>query len=125
MVMQLSNVFTVMVTGSRHYRDADTMLQVLTNVQQEHTYTSICLLHGDAPGADSLAQNIAAHLGWEVQAFPAEWKQYGKKAGPLRNQQMVDAAPDVLLAFPSKGSIGTWDAVRRAKKAAIEVKIFD
>ena len=48
-----------------------------------------------------------------------DWKKYGKKAGPLRNQQMLEEGkPDLVVAFP--GGNGTADMVRRAKKANIE-----
>jgi hypothetical protein len=52
-------------------------------------------------------------------AFPADWKRHGKSAGPLRNQEMLDAAPDLVIAFP--GGRGTADMVRRAKSVNVKV----
>ena len=38
---------------------------------------------------------------------------YGKAAGPIRNQQMLDEGkPDVVIAFP--GASGTADMINRA-----------
>src|SRR5262249_16770583 len=45
-----------------------------------------------------------------------EWDELGKKAGPLRNQRMLDEGkPDLVVAFPGGG--GTKDMVRRAVQA--------
>ncbi len=50
--------------------------------------------------------------------------KYGKSAGSIRNQQMIDEGkPDLVVAFP--GGFGTKDMVRRAKKHNIEVIIID
>ena len=40
-----------------------------------------------------------------------------------RNQQVVDFA-DVVVAFVDKTTGGTWDTIRRARKAAKSVRIF-
>jgi len=32
---------------------------------------------------------------------------------------------DLCLAFPSPGSIGTWDMIRRAARAGIRVRVVD
>jgi hypothetical protein len=36
---------------------------------------------------------------------------------------MVAAGADVMLAFPTTGSRGTWSAVRLARAAGIEVRV--
>lgn len=81
------------------------------------------LLHGDAQGVDRRAAEIAVALGWTVEPFPAD-RSRGPKAGPERNQRMVDAGADVCLAFPRVASKGTWDCVRRARAAGIKVLIY-
>ena len=43
-----------------------------------------------------------------------------KKAGPLRNQRMLDEGkPDLVVAFPGGG--GTKDMVRRSVKAGVPI----
>lgn len=49
-----------------------------------------------------------------VEIFSAEWKRYGGKAGPMRNQRMVDKAKAVI-AFP--GDRWVEDIVQRALTA--------
>lgn len=78
------------------------------------------LIHGDEPrGADSRAKAWALSRNVLAKAFPANWDALGRAAGPIRNQAMVDAKPDLVVAFP--GGRGTADAVARARKAGIEV----
>lgn len=83
------------------------------------------LVHGDcATGADLAAEMWYVHLakGYlqvDRVAYPARWRQFGKGAGPMRNQKMVDDGLQALLAFP--GGAGTADMVRRARYAHIPV----
>lgn len=76
---------------------------------------------GGAPGADALAIKWAKANDVEIQTMCADWRRYGKKAGPIRNQQMIDrCGADILLAFPTGGP-GTADCIGRAKAAGIPV----
>jgi hypothetical protein len=50
---------------------------------------------------------------------PALWTQHGKKAGPMRNQAMVDLLPEIGIAFP--GGNGTADMAARCRAAKIPV----
>ncbi len=81
------------------------------------------IIEGEARGVDRAARQIAKHLGLEVKPFPADWDKYGKAAGPIRNQQMLDEGkPDLVLAYPMPDSVGTQDMIERAKKAGIPVE---
>jgi len=81
----------------------------------------ITIIQGGAKGADFLSKAYADYVGWGCEEYPADWKQHGKAAGGIRNQQMLDEGkPDLVVAL--KGGIGTADMVRRAKKAGVEVK---
>lgn len=45
-------------------------------------------------------------------------------AGGIRNKQMLnEGKPDLVIAFPTENSKGTWDMVRRAKRAGIETVV--
>jgi hypothetical protein len=105
----------VIVCGGRDYQNADAIGKALANAAPgKHT-----LVHGAAPGADSIAAEIARVRGWEIEAHPADWTTRGRAAGPLRNQEMIDSGGDLVLAFP--GGNGTADCVRRARRAGIRV----
>jgi hypothetical protein len=65
-------------------------------------------------------------MGLPVESFPADWEQYGRAAGPIRNQQMLEAKPDRVFAFHEdlEHSKGTGDMVRRARKAGVPVEVI-
>ncbi len=111
----------VLITGSRNYQAPEPIRREL-----EKLPPGTVVIHGGARGADELAGTIAAELGLEVIACPADWKKHGKAAGPIRNQQMlVDHKPDFVIAFPLGESRGTHDMIRRAKAAGVEVKVIE
>ena len=58
--------------------------------------------------------------------FPADWKTYGKTAGPIRNKQMAEFASQqtgMLIAFWDGKSRGTGSMIRLAKEYGLEVHI--
>ena len=108
---------------SIHEPQARYFYNALEVLHAEHGIRSI--IHGDAPGADTLAKNWALYMatsGVSQYPFPADWKTHGKSAGPIRNKQMLDISfPDMVVAFP--GGPGTNHMVTLAKKA--DVKVVD
>ena len=83
------------------------------------------VIHGNARGADSIADRVAITLRIHVKAYAAAWATHGRDAGPIRNQRMLDEGkPDRVLAFPLTGSKGTWDMVRRARQAGVPVVVW-
>lgn len=111
----------VLVCGGRDYLDYKHLGATLFNILdigftgKRHT-----IIQGEAKGADFLSKVFAYEYELKVESFPANWKKYGKAAGGIRNQQMLDEGkPDLVVAFP--GGTGTADMVRRAKKVGVEV----
>lgn len=85
---------------------------------------------GDCPtGIDPYAATLAHHAGVpQVERFVARWDEFGRRAGPERNGRMVAWAAEgarggLLLAFPGPRSRGTWDCVRKARGAGLDVVI--
>lgn len=104
----------VIVCDGRDFTDHDLVDLVLRRLPRD-----AMLIHGCARGADQLAN--AVWTGWDgsVERYPADWERFGKKAGVLRNQEMLDSGADLVIAFP--GGKGTADMVRRAKAAKVRV----
>lgn len=102
------------IVGTRDYQDyAFFRKQValfLTDRRPE------LIISGGAPGIDALAERYAREENIPLQVFPADWKQYGKSAGPRRNTEIVAVATHVL-ALPSSSSVGTYDTIRKAERA--------
>jgi hypothetical protein len=106
-------VLRIVVTGGRDFDDYAKVSGALGVF-----HGSIELAHGCARGADSLCGRYASERGWKVRRFPANWLRLGKRAGVVRNQQMIDEFhPDIAVAFP--GGRGTSDMIRRLKEADI------
>lgn len=107
----------IIVTGGRNYTDRATIGRVLAGYRDQ----APTLIHGACrTGVDEWADFLARYvLEWRVEPYPADWR-LGRRAGPLRNQAMVDSGADLVIAFP--GGRGTADCVRRAKAAGIPVR---
>lgn len=67
---------------------------------------SFKLIEGEAAGVDVSARRWAEHHGMVPLKFLAQWRLYGKGAGPIRNGLMADAA-DYGIGFITDGSRGT------------------
>jgi hypothetical protein len=86
------------------------------------TVDEVTVVHGDCPtGADYLAHEWCIRQGVHTEPHPADWARYGKSAGPMRNQEMVNAGADVCLAFILNESRGATHCMRRALAAGIPV----
>ena len=122
----------ILVTGGRSWSDYWTINDAILDAScwqdicwfDDFDSKSITVIHGNARGADTLAGQVAETHGMSVEVHPARWDIYGRGAGPIRNQEMVDSGADICLAFLMPGSVGTADCVKRAEKAGIEVRKF-
>lgn len=113
----------ILITGSRDWQDANAIHWAIMSVICKTPGPHI-VVHGDCRGADTLAAKVAADMGCAVEAHPADWRQHGNAAGPIRNHHMVSLGADICLAFPTYNSTGTWDCVRKAVDAGIHTRIF-
>lgn len=76
------------------------------------------LVVGDATGADRWAKIWCERRSIPFKTYYADWKKHLKRAGPIRNQTMVDGGPDYAVVFP--GGRGTKDCHERVKSAGID-----
>lgn len=105
----------VVVTGGRDYKDNATVGEVLDEV------APTAVVHGGAPGTDTLCAQWARAHGVTSRTYPAPRQTHGNSAGPVRNQAMLDCErPDLLVAFP--GGKDTADMMRRAQNAGIPIR---
>lgn len=104
----------VLVCGRRFWFDPARMARVLDQLP----ITTI--INGGAPGTDAMASAYARAHGLTLIEVPADWDRYGRAAGPIRNQLMLDRhRPDLVVAF--EGGKGTYDMIRRARNAGYKV----
>jgi len=109
----------ILIYGGRDYHDITQMDQIYLDLIEEFDeFEVIC---GMAKGADKLSFETAIRYGNVVHCYPARWFQYGKTAGIMRNQQMLEEGrPDLGVAFP--GGRGTAHMTSILKKAGIPVR---
>ena len=72
------------------------------------------VISGRARGADQFGENWARKEKIPIQAFPANWKEYGKRAGYLRNKEMAKAADAALVI---------WDGLSKGSKHMIDLAL--
>jgi len=108
----------VIVTGGRDFNNWPCVRDALTYVHEVRGPITE-LVHGDARGADSLADRWAREHGIDPIPYPADWVAHPAAAGPIRNSQMAKDGADLVIAFP--GGDGTADMVRKARRAGIMV----
>lgn len=109
----------IAIVGSRGYVHLNKVATYVAALPPE-----TCIVSGGAAGVDLAAEQAARSRGLSVQLFLPDWKQYGKKAGPIRNQQIVDQA-EKLVAFWDGTSKGTQHSINLARKKGIPVEIYE
>lgn len=113
----------LLVAGGRNFADAATLHAILSSIH--HSRGIALIIHGGAPGADTLAGIWAAENAIPVACYRAEWTKHGHFAGPIRNGRMLrEAKPDAVLAFPQASGRygpGTTDMIRQATRASVPV----
>jgi len=124
----LDRWFKIAIVGSRLFNDCRYIYKVLTETvlpELQVDSKQVLIVTGGARGVDSCAEYIAKEvLKCPVLVFPANWFKYGKKAGMIRNTYIAEVA-DIVLAFPTKESRGTWDTVNKAKRLGKKVFMFE
>ena len=107
----------ILVCGGRDYNDWEKVCKVLGPMKKKITK----LVCGAARGADNLVFRWSIENKVPCDLYPANWKLYGRSAGPIRNAVMLKAAkPDLVIAFP--GGDGTNNMKMIARKANVKVK---
>ncbi len=112
----------VVVTGDRNWTNRSVIQKALSNLPQQ-----TILLHGDCRGLDQIAASEAIKLGIQTLSVPANWQRFGRAAGPIRNREMLDLEPDLVLAFHDHLDIsrGTKDCVQQALARGLTVQLYD
>ena len=131
--------FRVLVTGSREWKDREAIYKALTKAVKDNSHGwRVILVHGDARGADRMADSVAREMGWSIEKHPARWEEHtdncphyheGERvcmdSGKRRNKEMVELGADVCVAFVKDNSTGTAHCMTLAAKKNIPVIRID
>lgn len=115
----------ILVTGSRTFDDVETIRAALA-VAAYGRYP-VVVVHGACPsGADAIAADLVRHMAEYLditeERHPADWKRHGRRAGFIRNAEMVELGADVCLAFIRDGSRGATHTADLAERAGIPTR---
>ena len=121
----------VLFFGSRWWTNRDKIHMDLARLNPEEDI----IVHGACPprvnrsgksypGADALADDEAKRMGFTVEPHPADWS-LGRKAGPLRNQEMLDSGIDLAFGYKLTNvkTKGTDDMKKRLEDAGVLVRM--
>jgi hypothetical protein len=115
----------VLVCGDRDWRDYGLVLGVLRHLVSVDP--SLEIIEGEANGADSAGRVAGIRLGLVVHKFPADWGRFGRRAGFLRNSQMLNEGhPDLVIGFHDsiERSKGTRMMLDLASKAGVPTILY-
>lgn len=108
----------VLVCGGRGFGGRDWLFAVLDLIHERRVVAEV--IHGAARGADVLAGEWARARGVTETPITADWRKFGRAAGPIRNALMLKVGkPDVVVAFP--GGRGTAHMMEIARAGGVPV----
>lgn len=115
------------VCGSRSCKDRGFVWGALDVLHGKHGFTKV--VHGFSgkvvddvvvEGADLFAAEWAVSRRVPVKGYPANWRDFGLSAGPIRNRQMLrEETPELVVAFP--GGRGTESMVVLSRCAKVRI----
>ncbi len=116
----------VIICGSRSLNDTIGIMQVIQSLP-----VGTHVITGGAPGADSIAHQLATARKREqgdvtTEVIHADWNTHGRSAGPRRNGEMLRRLLEFderhVYAFPTGGP-GTRNMIDQARRAGVEVTV--
>jgi len=110
----------VIIAGSRYYTNYDAVCAVIACFP----YTIDTVVSGVCRGVDACGEQWARLHNKQLLAMPADWKTLGRKAGPIRNEYMVEAASGLILIWNGR-SKGSADILKRAINHDLLVHIYN
>lgn len=121
--------YRVIIAGSREFSGYEKLKENCDRILREKLEDEDChviIVCGHARGADTLGEQYAMERSLDLDAHPADWKQYGRAAGMIRNREMANVA-NALIAFLQEGALnkGTHNMVKLAQKKQLDVFVVE
>lgn len=120
----MESTVRIIIAGGRDFNNYDFLKKEASIfISEIDNGDHIEIVSGGAKGVDLLGEKFAEEKNLELIVFPADWKKFGRAAGPKRNAQMAKYATH-LLSFWNGESKGTKSMLTLAKKENLKVKII-
>lgn len=107
------------IIGSRGFNN----YELLNETMSQYINQVDVVVSGGARGADSLGEKWAKENGKETLIFKPDWNKFGKRAGFIRNQDIVKNS-QIVIAFWDGKSPGTRSSIDLCERHKIPVKII-
>jgi hypothetical protein len=108
------------IVGSRTFDNYKLLEKSITGLYNLSQIT--CIVSGGARGADTLGEIFGKKFHIPLSVHKPQWDTYGKKAGFIRDKEIVDEA-DEIIAFWDGVSPGTKITIQCANKVNKKVTI--
>lgn len=108
------------VTGDRNWDELDIQSIMVIRSAIQKLQPSFLIL-GDSKGVDTIALQVARKLKIKHHVHIANWKEFGRAAGPIRNRAMLDDGVTHVIYFHHNlsESKGTKNCVEQARKRGL------
>ncbi|MBC8427529.1 MAG: DUF2493 domain-containing protein [Proteobacteria bacterium] len=107
------------IAGGRNITDYNYVIEAC---KQSH-FVITEVVSGMAKGVDTLGEQWAREHNIPIKQFPANWDKYGRRAGPIRNEEMGDYS-ECLIAIWDGKSRGTKHMIDYATKKGLKIYIY-
>ena len=121
-------MFSLAVVGSRSFHDYQSMEYEINRIfrkKRQEQENAFMIVSGGARGADRLAKQYVDEYPYDdlfYREYKPDWEKYGKKAGILRNYDIVNDA-HMVLAFWNGESKGTKHTIGYTKDKRIRLRV--
>ena len=118
--------YRVLVTGDQNWRCRAVAREVIERLKARHG-ARLVVVHGAAAGVDSTFAAAASIAGVTQEPYPADWRTYGRSAGPRRDAAILASGIDLCLVLHRtlNRSGETRDCVAKCLAAGIQVWLVD
>lgn len=114
----------LIITGSRTFNDYKLLEQECKKFIVKIGYLPNNIVSGECRGADKLGEMFAEKYKIPIMKFPANWDEYGKRAGMIRNVEMAKNASHCIIFWDGK-SQGSKHMIEQCEKYFVTYKIVN
>lgn len=115
-------MFKVIIAGTRTFKDYDLLVETCDKLLI-NKHPDVEIVNGGANGADRLGGKYAIQKGYKMSLCRANWEQFGKSAGYIRNKEMAEYADAAIIFWDGK-SKGAKHMIDLAKGEGLKTKVI-